>query len=437
MDCGSNALAENGFWREYAARVRARGVVDDDITAYCGWAKAFAISQRGPLRERKVADVRRFLEERTKGESAAVQAQAREALAILYRDLLHLDLRAREEAGVADAPFTDAVTDPDAVEAAHGALLERMRGEIRRRHYSIRTEQTYLDWIRRFLTFHQLKAPAEIGAKGVRDYLTYLAQTREVAAGTQNQALNAISFLYKSVLECDPGEFGDFTHAKRPKRIPEVLTPSEVDALLDAIAGVYGLMAGLLYGAGLRLMECVRLRVKDVRFEEAQLVVRDGKGQKDRITLLPERYRAALERQIAEVRALFEADRAAGLPGAYVWPALERKYPNAGKEWPWQYVFPSDRLSVDPRSKTVRRHHIHENALQRALKGAVERLGLPHRVSCHTLRHSFATHLLQDGADIRTVQELLGHSDVNTTMIYTHVLNRPGVTVRSPADRRR
>ena len=249
--------------------------------------------------------------------------------------------------------------------------------------------------------------------------------------------MNAISFLYKSVLEYDPGKFGDFSHAKRPARVPEVLTPSEVDTLLEAMEGVHALMAGLLYGAGLRLMECVRLRVKDVRFEEMQIVVRDGKGQKDRVTVLPERFREALERQLVAVRTRFDADRAQNLAGAYIWPALERKYPNAGKEWPWQYVFPSERLSVDPRSSVVRRHHISENGLQRALKAAVRQTGLPHVVSCHTLRHSFATHLLQDGADIRTVQDLLGHADVSTTMIYTHVLNRPGISVRSPADRRR
>lgn len=437
-------LGESKFWDAYAAEVAARGVPPQEIPAYVEWARAFALSRRGPLKERTAPEVHAFLEDAT-GDDPVKGAQAREALAILYRDLLHLDLRTREQgegmgtfidAGSPRA-FRDAIADPQGLEACHGELLEKMRSEIRRRHYSIRTERTYDDWVRRFLTYHELKAPETIGPEGIRDYLSYLAEVREVAASTQNQALNAIVFLYHQVLEIDPGTFGTFTHAKRPKRVPEVLTVSEVDTLLDAMEGVPALMAGLLYGSGLRLMECVRLRVKDVRFEQMQIVVRDGKGQKDRITVLPERYREGLERQIARAREWFDVDRGEGVAGVYIWPALERKYPNAGQEWPWQYVFPSERLSVDPRSHRVRRHHLNENTLQRALKAAVGRLDLPARVSCHTLRHSFATHLLQNGADIRTVQELLGHSDVNTTMIYTHVLSRPGLAVRSPADRRR
>ncbi len=437
MQVGSKSSDRSNFWDTYAGLVRARGVSEADVSGYIQWAQAFAVSRPGRLRERTAADVHAFLKKVHVDGTVTDKARAREALAVLYRDLLHLDLRQREPFDGRNFGFADTITDAAAIEVRHGDLLKRMRSEIRRRHYSIRTERTYDDWIRRFLSFHKLKAPREIGSAGIRDYLSYLAETRKVAASTQNQALNAISFLYKSVLEYDPGKFGDFSHAKRPARVPEVLTPSEVDTLLEAMEGVHALMAGLLYGAGLRLMECVRLRVKDVRFEEMQIVVRDGKGQKDRVTVLPERFREALERQLVAVRTRFDADRAQNLAGAYIWPALERKYPNAGKEWPWQYVFPSERLSVDPRSSVVRRHHISENGLQRALKAAVRQTGLPHVVSCHTLRHSFATHLLQDGADIRTVQDLLGHADVSTTMIYTHVLNRPGISVRSPADRRR
>ena len=425
------------FWNAYTDLVRQRGVPAADVPAYASWAQTFAKSQPGPLRDRSASDVHAFLNRIASSMTPLENHQAREALVILYRDLLRLNLRQKEPSRTQSAGFRDTIADAAAIEARHGDLLKRMRSEIRRRHYSIRTERTYDDWIRRFLTFHNLTPPREISADGIRDYLSYLAETRQVAASTQNQALNAISFLYKSVLEFDPGRFGGFSHAKRPSRVPEVLTQSEVDTLLDAMDGVHALMAGLLYGAGLRLMECVRLRVKDVRFDQAQIVVRDAKGQKDRVTVLPERFKAGLERQVQRSRSMFEADRAQNLTGAYIWPALERKYPNAGKEWPWQYVFPSDRLSVDPRTQTVRRHHINENGLQRSLKAAVVTVSLPRKVSCHTLRHSFATHLLQDGADIRTVQDLLGHADVSTTMIYTHVLNRPGISVRSPADRQR
>lgn len=437
MQVESKSYDSSNFWGKYADLVHQRGVPATDAVAYVNWAQAFAKSQPGPLRERSAADVHAFLDRVASSGTTEEKNQAREALAILYRDLLRLDLRQKNPIREPSGVFRDAITDTATIEAQHSDLLCRMRSEIRRRHYSIRTERAYDDWIRRFLTFHNPKPPHEIGADGIRDYLNYLAETRQVAASTQNQALNAISFLYKSVLSYDPGEFGDFTHAKRPKRVPEVLTPSEVDTLLDAMEGVHALMAGLLYGAGLRLMECVRLRVKDVRFEQMQVVVRDGKGQKDRVTVLPERFKSALETQLHSARTLYEADRAHNRASVYIWPALERKYPNAGKEWPWQYVFPADRLSVDPRTQTVRRHHLNENGLQRSLKAAVLKVGLPRVVSCHTLRHSFATHLLQDGADIRTVQDLLGHADVSTTMIYTHVLNRPGIPVRSPADRRR
>lgn len=437
MQSNANPSDRSNFWNAYKDLVLQRGVAAADAAAYVKWAQAFATSQPGALRERSAEDVHAFLDRLGHASNAEERNQAREALAILYRDLLRLDLRKKAPIQKPAAGFLDTITDAASLEAQHRDLFASMRSEIRRRHYSLRTERTYDDWIRRFLTFHKLKSPQEIGAAGIRDFLSYLAEERQVAASTQNQALNAISFLYKSVLNYDPGSFGNFTHAKRPKRVPEVLTTSEVDTLLDAMEGVHGLMAGLLYGSGLRLMECVRLRVKDVRFEQMQVVVRDGKGQKDRVTVLPERYKSDLEIQLQSTRALYEADRSQNLSGAYIWPSLERKYPNAGKEWPWQYVFPSERLSVDPRSKTVRRHHINENGLQRSLKAAVEKAGLPRVVSCHTLRHSFATHLLQNGADIRTVQDLLGHADVSTTMVYTHVLNRPGISVRSPADRRR
>jgi integron integrase len=268
----------------------------------------------------------------------------------------------------------------------------------------------------------------------VKNYLDYLAVERDVAANTQNQALNALVFFYGQVLGKPVGEMEEFARAKRPRRLPEVMTRDEVQRLLSKMSGITGLMAGVMYGSGLRLMECVRLRVKDIDFAQHQIIVRDGKGQKDRVTMLPERFAPPLQEHLARVKGIYEQDLAQGMAGVYIWPALERKYPNAGKEWIWQYVFPAKGLSVDPRSGKVRRHHINENLVQKAVKEAATQAAINKKISCHTLRHSFATHLLEARYDIRTVQELLGHANAVTTMIYTHVLNRPGLSVKSPAD---
>jgi integron integrase len=268
----------------------------------------------------------------------------------------------------------------------------------------------------------------------VKTYLDYLAVEREVTASTQNQALNALVFFYGEVLQKPIGEIEEFARAKRPRRLPEVMTRDEVQRLLSKMSGITGLMAGLMYGSGIRLMECVRLRVKDIDFAQHQIMVRDGKGQKDRVTMLPERFAASLQEHLARVKVTYEQDLAQGTADVYIWPALARKYPNMGKEWIWQYAFPAKTLSVDPRSGKVRRHHINETLVQKAVKQAAAQAAINKRVSCHTLRHSFATHLLEAGYDIRTVQELLGHANVITTMIYTHVLNRPGLSVKSPAD---
>lgn len=312
--------------------------------------------------------------------------------------------------------------------------FEKLRTELRKKHYSIRTEQTYETWVARFLTFHGMKEPRLLAAGHVREYMDYLAKDKRISASTQNQALCALVFFWRKVLNVELGDFGDFEYARRPVHLPVVLTKKEKDALFEKLDGMYWLMAGLLYGAGLRLMECVRLRVKDIDFEKRQIMVRDGKGEKDRVTILPDKYTKPLEEHVLKVRALFDTDRKAGLEDVYIWPSLMRKYPNLGKEWGWQYVFPAPGYSTDPRSGKVRRHHLNEQTIQKAVKAAAEKAGIAKNVHCHTLRHSFATHLLEAGYDIRTVQELLGHADVSTTMIYTHVLNKPGLAVKSPAD---
>jgi integron integrase len=330
--------------------------------------------------------------------------------------------------------FKDRALSKTEEKARYGELYSRFRSAMRVRHYSIRTERAYAQWIGRLLSFYKDKPAESIDTDDIQSYLNYLAEERKVAASTQNQALNAIVFFFKEVLKRDPGDFSDFVRAKQPLHVPEVLTRSEVERLLDAMSGVNQLMAGLLYGAGLRLMECIRLRVKDIDFDAGRLTIRDGKGRKDRITMLPERFQHLLKQQLEQAQDLYESDLKKNVAGAYVWPGLNRKYPNAAKEWIWQYVFSSSRLSVDPRSHTTRRHHVHASSLQKAVKNAAARAGLSKRVTCHTLRHSFATHLLENGCDIRTVQELMGHSNVATTMIYTHVLNRPGLSVKSPAD---
>ena len=313
-------------------------------------------------------------------------------------------------------------------------LLDQVRERIRLKHYSIRTEKTYLAWIRRFILFHDKKHPKEMGKPEVEAFLTDLAVNRNVAASTQNQALNAVLFLYKEVLDTELPWMDDVVRVKRPARIPEVLSSPEVARLLAQLDGTYRLMASLLYGSGLRLMEAVRLRIKDVDFDYRQIVVRDAKGGKDRVTPLPASITEALKAQIDRVAVQHRSDVTAGYGCVYLPTALARKYPNAQTELAWQYVFPSSRLSKDPRSGITRRHHLSEKGLQQAVKDAVKRAGINKKASCHTLRHSFATHLLKRGNDIRTVQELLGHKSVQTTMIYTHVLERGGRGVVSPLD---
>ena len=313
-------------------------------------------------------------------------------------------------------------------------LLDQVREVIRVKHYSIRTEEAYVQWIKRFIFFHGKRHPREMGPMEIEAFLTDLAVRGKVAASTQNQALNALVFLYKEVLHIEPGEFSA-VRAKRPERLPVVLTKAEASKLLAAMKpGTIGLMVRLLYGTGMRLMECVRLRVKDVMFEENQIAVRDGKGAKDRVTMLPSSVKAELETHLERVQLLHQSDLKTGGGEVYLPDALARKYPQAAREWGWQYVFPAVQLSRDPRSGRMRRHHASETSLQRALKEAVRLAGITKPASCHSLRHSFATRLLESGYDIRTVQELLGHKDVSTTQIYTHVMQKPGLGVRSPLD---
>jgi len=314
-------------------------------------------------------------------------------------------------------------------------LLDRVRGATRARHYSIRTEEAYVGWIRRFILFHNKRHPAEMGESEVNQFLTHLAVSENVAASTQNQALSAILFLYQAVLETDLDRVEGVVRAKKPRRLPEVLTREEVRACLHRMSGTPKLIALLLYGAGLRLLEALRLRVKDIDFTLNQITVRDGKGQKDRVTMLPASAKPLMAEHLKEVRRTHDQDLRQGYGRVYLPGALAEKYRSADRQWAWQYVFPAASLSLDPRSGNKRRHHLDESAVQKAVKEAVRLAGVHKPATPHTLRHSFATHLLEDGYDIRTVQELLGHSDVRTTMIYTHVLSRGGRGVRSPADK--
>lgn len=314
-------------------------------------------------------------------------------------------------------------------------LLDQVRARIRFKHYSIRTEQAYVDWIKRFVRHFGTRHPREMGAEEVRAYLSHLAVAGKVAASTQNQAKSALLFLYKEVLGVELPWLDKVEAAKTSKRLPVVLTPGEVEVVLSNMDGTAGLIARLLYGTGMRVMEGLRLRVKDVDLARGEILVRDGKGAKDRVTMLPASLVPAIGEHLARVRALHRQDLAVGHGEVHLPYALDRKYPSAGREWMWQYVFPSVGLSVDPRSGTVRRHHVMDQSVQRAIRQAVRRGGIAKPATPHTLRHSFATHLLESGYDIRTVQELLGHSDVSTTMIYTHVLNRGGRGVASPLDR--
>ena len=313
-------------------------------------------------------------------------------------------------------------------------LIDQVRSAIRTKHYSPRTEEAYWHWIKKFILFHNKRHPNDMGEAEISAFLSHLAVNRNVTASTQNQALSALLFLYKEVLKKPLDWIQGVQRAKRPSRLPVVFTRQEVQAILRNLEGTKWLMASLLYGAGLRLTECLRLRVKDIDFGYGQIVVRDGKGAKDRVTVLPSSLKEPLNKHLERVKALHERDLLEGFGRATLPFALDRKYPNAGREWGWQYVFPSAKRCWDAEAKREVRHHVTEEVLQKAVKSAVFRAAVSKPGSCHTFRHSFATHMLESGYDIRTVQELLGHKDVKTTMVYTHVLNRGGLAVRSPID---
>lgn len=313
-------------------------------------------------------------------------------------------------------------------------LLDQMKNRLRVLHYSLRTERAYLDWVKRFVFFHDKRHPDSMGSTEIEAFLDFLAIKKKVAASTQNQALSAILFLYKEVLRQDPGWVSASKRAKRPQKVPTVFSHAEIKMLFPHLDGTSWIMAHLLYGSGLRLMECVRLRVKDLDFDRNQVVVRNGKGDKDRRSVFPQVLKGTLKLHLDKIKSLHDKDLSDGFGSVYLPFALEKKYASLNKNWAWQYVFPSRKLSKDPKSGVIRRHHINEQVLQRKVKNAIRLAGIPKHGSCHTLRHSFATHLLESGYDIRTIQDLLGHKDVRTTMVYTHILNKSGRGVISPSD---
>jgi integron integrase len=459
---GHKADAKDGFWTRYVTHMQAQGVKPTVVRWYVIRAEHYirSVAQQR-LEDHTPQDVTTYLEKLGR-RGGMTDWQYRQAVEAIQQVLLIAEVAWAQQfdwsywqASARTLPATHPTiarevtpTPPMDNTASTQTQSERpvirrdtqvawrqaLIAEIRRRGYSIRTEQAYVPWVNRFLTFCDHADPRDVGVTEVLAFLQHLAVTRQVAANTQNQARHALAFLYQHVLQQPLDNLDGLVRAKRPQRLPVVLTRVEVATLLAAMQGTHGLMAALLYGTGMRLMECIRLRVKDIDFAYHQIVVRDGKGQKDRVVPLPQRPVETLQHHLEQVKRLHQEDLQQGYGAVFLPDALARKYPQAPQEWAWQYVFPSARLSVDPRSGVIRRHHVHENGLQKAVTKAARQASLHKRVNPHTLRHSFATHLLEDGYDIRTVQELLGHADVSTTMIYTHVLNRGGKGVRSPLD---
>ncbi len=460
------------FWDKYIEKTVSYGIKPDVCRWYVKRCESY-IKAHEPLRlaEHSPEVIHRYLEDL--GRNIRLedwqQIQVVDALRIMFVDVVKTDWANQfswdgwkdsyialpsSHATIARSNdvFANPVKEPDneikvsTIKKKQDSLVDKVKilfpghvkgllTKIRVKQYSIRTEQSYLSWLARFIAFNDMRDPGTLDKQAIATYLEYLAFKRDVAASTQSQALSALVFFYTHVLDVDVKSFGDFGKAKKPKRLPVVLTKEETRSILSNINNAsQELMAKLLYGCGMRLMECVRLRIQDLDFGYHHIIIRNAKGNKDRIVPLPQALEEQLKRQIGKVKQLHSDDCNNGFGEVYLPTALARKYPNAAKELAWQYVFPSSGISKDPRSNKYRRHHVHENGLQKVIKKAAIQAEIHKKVNCHSLRHSFATHLLEAGQDIRTVQELLGHADVSTTMIYTHVLNRPGVTVQSPLD---
>ncbi len=441
MDADDQKERVRKFWRRYLAHLKAQGVQARQLPWYRLRARQYIESSDVPLRRHQAAQVNAWHERLCDQLNLAdwQVLQAIDAVEHLHRFVQspafsEVDWQALRDAARRLPSQHPTLARQEVLPDDLPKWKRRLIGEIRRRGYSWRTEQTYLHWLERLCRHAGSDSPDSLDGHAVRGFLEALVVQRNVSASTQNQALNACAFYFKQILD-RPFELGPFAHAKRPKRLPVVLTVQEVGRLLSHADGVPGLIIALLYGTGMRLMEGLRLRVQDLDFGYRQITVRHGKGGKDRVAPFPAPLMERLRAHLEEVKALHQRDLDAGYGEALLPNALARKYPNAGREWRWQWVFPSARLSADPRSGTIRRHHLHESSVQRAVKRAAARAGIDKRVGCHTLRHSFATHLLEQGSDIRTVQELLGHADVSTTMIYTHVLNKGGQGVTSPLER--
>ncbi|MEW6108592.1 MAG: integron integrase [Nitrospirota bacterium] len=419
------------FWQKYRSSVISYGIPEKKAQWYEHWARQFALSiPRVPLENRILEQANTFLDSLKNNPNIEDWQlyQATEALKILYEDFLHIKWSQQSSQMIAPSsePVKGLETSPPNQQPQsnlrtlqetyceqapsksnyliHQDIFTRLRSEMHAARYSLRTEKSYTHWVRRFINFYTDKSPLDLTPDSVKDYLEYLVRERKISAITQNQALNALVFFYEHVLNEPLDSIGDFTRAKQPQRLPTILTRDEVNKVLNEMTGVNALITGLLYGSGLRLMECLRLRVKDFDFQRKQITVRDGKGRQDRVTVIPERYLGQLQEHIEKCREQHHKDLLQGFGEAYIWPAVDRKYPDAARAWEWQYVFPSSRLSVDPLSKKVRRHHIHETAVQNALKLAAKKAGLSKQVNCQMLRHSFAAHLLEDGYDIQTVQ---------------------------------
>jgi len=446
------------FWEKYIEKSKNYNIKQSAVRWYVKHVEQYISAHQTRLVTHSAADVDAYLQ--ANGRNTRLKdwqfCQIVDALRILFVDVVAApwsvkypwDERKSQARSLSESHPSIArkPLDPEPPENDTGSSIESVKlqfvdvfdaviRQIRTKNYSIRTEQSYVSWLSRFILFHKKQHPENLKANDIASYLTHLAVNRMVSSSTQRQALNAIVFYYKNVLNKSFDDIGDFSLSKRPKHLPVVLSTGEVKQLLNKIDDpVYLLMASMLYGCGMRLMECVRLRVFDLDFDYRQIIIRNAKGNKDRVVPLPKSQLEQIKLQLDDVRKLHDKDLAEGFGEVYLPLALGRKYPNAAKEIGWQYVFPSSRFSVDPRSKKSRRHHIHESGLQVKIKQSAKDAGISKKVNCHALRHSFATHLLESGYDIRTVQELLGHSDVSTTMIYTHVLNTPGVSVNSPLD---